>query len=617
MEKNDSQMIENIQSDENEEIEILEVIKILYNNMREKNELDLIIISRKTLIEMSSDNLDLIVHQGVENIGTLISNMLLNVANAETHKENLLNFVSLFKDIIDTNGKNFHKKVVKEITSFYFNLYQGFCGNFSLKETEKGKTQQREEILELVSKIIIYLANLHFQEISEDLLPLFSPGAIPNKIIVDLFVELSTTYSNKSVSYYYNIISRMTSGLTNVNDMSLRISICKFYSHICENIIIQREGGAPKTDNKEEDIIFLFSTCYDLIQGKWVQQSSVKSLYIINTVMMMSILINEITIKNNLDSLIGLFILHVKNDNLNETYILTKSLRIFLETNINKYKEKLEQNLTNILISLISVLTSIHVSPNVKNFDENFLNVKSEVLKIFHYLFKHFQEKVYPFLLSRFDLISLIDRLTVTYLFKGLFLRVELISQKELLLNAVCKAIFDNDFEYRYALIDLTYVLFERNLVTKEHSMKLISYLLRESGITDEEIASKSDIYESYPFYTELSTVREKAEKTLIDLVTKVNNTESFFWPLILEYFVESNLKYNESGVIICQIIELIYNRYLSQEKEFTLDYKSNNSIPLPNLILIRFFTVLGFPFKRKDTVKHTLSSFKVLFTFN
>ena len=61
-----------LSENEDNEIEILDVIKILFNNMREKNELELIIISRKTLIEMSLDNLELIVHQGVENIKTLI-----------------------------------------------------------------------------------------------------------------------------------------------------------------------------------------------------------------------------------------------------------------------------------------------------------------------------------------------------------------------------------------------------------------------------------------------------------------------------------------------------------------------------------------------------------------
>ena len=238
---------------------------------------------------------------------------------------------------------------------------------------------------------------------------------------------------------------------------------------------------------------------------------------------MMSILMNETIIKNNLDYIVTLFVSNIKNDDLKETHCLAISFRIFLERNLIKFKDKIDNSLINIMMALLSVLTSVNISPNVKDLNETFLNVKSEMGKIFLLIFNSNQEIVYPFLLSRFEQISLLDRLTNIYLLKGIILRTNLINSKDVLLNAVCKALYDNDFEYRFALIELIYVLFEKDLVTREHSIKIIAHLLRESGITDEEIEKTSDLYESYPFYTSLKTVRDKADSVLIELVLKVN----------------------------------------------------------------------------------------------
>ena len=264
------------------------------------------------------------------------------------------------------------------------------------------------------------------------------------------------------------------------------------------------------------------------------------------------------------------------------------------------------------MMALLSVLTSVNISPNVKDLNETFLNVKSEMGKIFLLIFNSNQEIVYPFLLSRFEQISLLDRLTNIYLLKGIILRTNLINSKDVLLNAVCKALYDNDFEYRFALIELIYVLFEKDLVTREHSIKIIAHLLRESGITDEEIEKTSDLYESYPFYTSLKTVRDKADSVLIELVLKVNKSEVILWPLILEYLVETNVKYSESAFIICEIIPLIKANYLSRNQELTLDYKINNNIPLPNSILIKLFMLLASPLKRNNIYYNILSSLKV-----
>ena len=142
--------------------ELSETIQILFQNMREKDDLDLIILSRKTLIEMSNENLTFIVTQGIENMRILIESIFISEgSNIDIYKENLLNFISLFKEIIEKNGKSFDKKTVKEFTNFFCTLYNKYGNNQTIKEIDK-KRQMKTEVLVLTSRIILYLGNKSF-----------------------------------------------------------------------------------------------------------------------------------------------------------------------------------------------------------------------------------------------------------------------------------------------------------------------------------------------------------------------------------------------------------------------------------------------------------------------
>ena len=445
---------------------------------------------------------------------------------------------------------------------------------------------------------------------------MFQTGIIPNKILVDLYAELAFTYSNQGLTPYHSAISRIVLNLTNYSDITLRISISKFFSYVCENILIQRESREQKGLNDttvENEIIFLFSTSFDLILDKWIIHSQNKSLYPIGALFMISILINESITKNNLEHLLSLFINNIKNEDFSETYFLTKCYRIFLEKNLLKIKEKIETNCKCVIIALLSVSTSIHISPNVKDVNEVFLNIKSEVSKILFILFREYQHIVYPFLIAKFEEISLIARLTVVYILKGLLLRSNLNLSKEPIINAVCKATLENDLEFRYALIELIYVLFEKDLVTQEHSVKILLYILRECGKSDKELEAKTEFNGNYPFYTNPKIIRDKSESTLIDLLLKVNEFESLIWPILSEFFIDNSPKYNNCAYIICQLVPLIKDNYQLKKKELTLESKINfNNNTIHNSILIRIICLLASPLKRVNMLSHLISTIKV-----
>ena len=290
--------------------------------------------------------------------------------------------------------------------------------------------------------------------------------------------------------------------------------------------------------------------------------------------------------------------------------ILAKSFRIFFEALVPKYKERIEVNVSPILVSTFPVLTSVNISPNVKDFDVHYMNVKSELLKIYYILFKNYIDKMFTFILSRFEVNSLIERLTNIYLIKTMLLRSEPLnnSYRDMLLSAISKATHESDYEFKYSLCELIHVLFEKDLLTQEGSIKLLSYLVKESGYTEEEITNK-DTNSNYIFNTNLKAIRDKAETVLMEIVNKVQNSDRYLWPYILDYLVD--YKYSGSSLIVCRIIQSIKTIFDNNKKSLLIDFQESN-LPSPSQILIKFFIILASPHKRTGLSINALLSLKV-----
>jgi hypothetical protein len=441
---------------------------------------------------------------------------------------------------------------------------------------------------------------------------LFTPGSVPNKIIIDLLTELGIVYSDKCALYYAEVISRTLPILASINEEGIRLAISKLFSQVCECVIISNENAeqSNKKIASNESIAHLFATAFDLIYAQWLQSKTPNKFHIINALIMIGSLLPENNIRNNMENIINVFINNFKKENLSDMAILAKSFRIFFEALVPKYKERIEVNVNPILVATFPVLTSVNISPNVKDFDVHYMNVKSELLRIYYILFQNYVDKMFSFIISRFEVSSLIERLTNIYLIKTMLLRSDplIASYRDMLLSAISKATHESDYEFKYSLCELIHVLFDKDLLTQEGSIKLLSYLVKEAGYTDEEISSK-DTNSSYIFNTNLKIIRDKAESVLMEIVNKVENSEKYLWPIVLDYLVD--YKYSGSSLIVCKIVQGIKSIYDNKKLPLTIDFQESN-LPSPSQILIKFFIILASPQKRNSISINALHGLKV-----
>ena len=238
---------------------------------------------------------------------------------------------------------------------------------------------------------------------------LFQPGNIPNKIVIELLSEIATIYSELAALNYNDVVSRSLPILAGIIDENIRVCFAKFFAHVCEAIIIATESTSESKDKIKQNVnsmSHLFATAFDLIYAQWLNSKVfVNKIHIVSSLIMMGSLLPENSIRNNLENIINIFVNNLKKDNIKEMILICKSFRIFFEITVIRYKERIETTVGSLLVALFPIFSNVNISPNVKDFDQNFMQLKSELLQIALLLFKNYLDKTFSYLVSRFEVI--------------------------------------------------------------------------------------------------------------------------------------------------------------------------------------------------------------------
>jgi len=614
---------------------VCEVIEILFDHLKDETD-NIDKITRRSLMELSEKNLNSVFNVGMETLKNLVANNTNNKMNLEIME----NYVELLNEIIEKYGLLLEKNSYKIASSLIIEAIQNLIASQgNSKEVERIRALEKK--VYTLNKILITLSKFFFNEILNDLMQLFVPGSVPHKIVIQLLTEMAKVYPLKASLSFNDCVSRTLPILASIQDENMRVIFSKFFAQICESLIISLEScdsGNPSNNSSYnstkvniDSMSHLFSTAFDLINAQWITgRNFANKLQIINSLILMGAIVPENSLRNNLENIINLFSQNLKKENISSSVsnsstalisdhiMLCKSFRIFFENTVAKYKERLETCANSMLNAVFPILNNINISPNIKEFDQDFIQLKSELLKISFLLFTNYIDKSFNFFIGKFDVPSLIERLANVYLLKTMILRSETLisSYKEMLFSAISKATHEPDLEFKYAIFELIYILFEKNFINSESSIKLISYLIKESGYSDDEIEAGNILNKNYPFYTTLKMVRDKAENVLLDIINKIPDAEKFFWPNILDYLYD--FKYDGSAYIINKIIAAVKNIY--DEKNTSEDFyreidfnKSNSNLPTQSQLMIKILVILSNPLKRQGLCKVVLQSLKII----
>ena len=233
-------------------------------------------------------------------------------------------------------------------------------------------------------KIYIYTSHIHFFDVLNDILSLFPPGTIPDRLLIEILVEIGQLHPLLFAEYSQSIISRILPLLGTITKEIQRKNISTLLSQISEAIITSIESKDTSSCDMKFDIhpvSHLISTAYDMIHAQWLSNSNSSSSsnsngqgqhiqQINNSVIMNQILIRKAIIMlgtilpenqcaNNANEICEMFINGILLPNSNSTYynenfILAKAFRIYLDVNLKKLNPRISDNIKDKLFSYLS-----------------------------------------------------------------------------------------------------------------------------------------------------------------------------------------------------------------------------------------------------------------------
>lgn len=571
-----------------------DIISILFANMSNQSEgIDL--VARKTLTEISETNSNLIFDSGLKSLSALLDEEL-NDNNTQRNYDNIYNIVELFHDIFTKN-----KSV---ITLSNFNVVSHFISEriAKIKDTSKSKIKQYKTQLSLIMKIYTYSSSLFFDNVINDLLFMIPPGNLPDRLIIESLIDIAREFPTQSSRRFSDVISRLLPLLGSVTNDIGRVNFSTLFAVLSEAVIVEDDNSDIKAS-----LSSLYATAYEIVTAKWINSVDIKNKStVISTAMLMASLLSEEAIGNNIDDICSMFRNSVSKESDEDNARISKGFRIFIETNIQRYKERFSSNVDGIISSITEILNDVNISPNVVKYNENFISVKSEMLKILYVLFNEYNDKVFSMLISKLESFFILEKISSAYIIKTVMLRANDINKDkiDLLLSTISKLSHENDVELKFVLFDIIFTLFDKKFVDGYSGVALIEFLVNESGYSDDEVSKKAN--EHYEYYTTSKTIRDKAEFILIDMIKRIEAGYEILYPRIFE-LICSEQKKKESEVIMCEII----NTICEKEKNLILDYEKFSFLPSIEKLLVRVMTMLGDPMKREKIKNVMFTAFK------
>ena len=603
----------------------------------------LVSTARKTLIDLSQHQMPLIISQALIALKNLLSEDIRSETKYQSNLDKLYNIIETIHESITTYKSSYKVDIYKQIHTFIVSYFK------RIQQTKMDIIKQYKTQLSVLMKIYIYTSHIHFFDVLNDILSLFPPGTIPDRLLIEILVEIGQLHPLLFAEYSQSIISRILPLLGTITKEIQRKNISTLLSQISEAIITSLESKDASLNNNNmkfdiHPVSHLISTAYDMIHAQWLSNNSSNNYsgqgqhtqQINNSVIMNQILIRKAIIMlgtilpenqcaNNANEICEMFIngILLPNGNTtyyNENFILAKAFRIYLDVNLKKLNPRINDNIKDKLFSYLSnILSDVNISPNSKSYTDEFTSLQTQIYRILHLLFETNLERSITYFVSRLNSYDQLDKLSSVYILKSVLIRINTLThnQTTTIISSLSKLIYDNDIELKWGLFDLIYVLIDKHVLTKQNNINhFIAYIIKEGSYSDTAITNnKAKATVNDYFVTTLTNIRNKAESILVDIVNKVQHSCEVFIPQLFEMMVSSYLLYEEHDYCyytLCLVLNTLFSKYTINEMLKQL--QSNNVANYSYKLLIRMMIILAEPNKREGFINIALLSMKHIY---
>ena len=188
----------------------------------------LVSTARKTLIDLSQHQMPLIISQALIALKNLLSEDIRSETKYQSNLDKLYNIIETIHESITTYKSSYKVDIYKQIHTFIVSYFK------RIQQTKMDIIKQYKTQLSVLMKIYIYTSHIHFFDVLNDILSLFPPGTIPDRLLIEILVEIGQLHPLLFAEYSQSIISRILPLLGTITKEIQRKNISTFLSQISE-----------------------------------------------------------------------------------------------------------------------------------------------------------------------------------------------------------------------------------------------------------------------------------------------------------------------------------------------------------------------------------------------
>ncbi|XP_052816666.1 maestro heat-like repeat-containing protein family member 1 isoform X2 [Mya arenaria] len=479
-----------------------------------------------------------------------------------------------------------------------------------IKQASKELTQENDVVPDwqtAASGVLVALGKRYCNEVMEEMLQKFQPGALPHFFVVQTIANLASANVYGMVPHLTAVLGTMLPMLGMAKQDNMRWVFSSAISKFSEAIIdyIANIDKAPDPSVKKEMFSSEIFSAYDVIFNVWIQSKETKlRLAIVEALGHMCHLMARDKLEEQLPRILaGILGLYKKHQ---EPFHITQGLCSVLDAVCEGGSTILEPHLEHVLNDLFRQV----FSPVDYN---NPLSMKNhnEVLRCFAVIAGSFSGKLTGILLQKLEQNNEKIKIGILTIFKHLINAAApaMEDKKEVVLSGLKGVAQEPSNKVKKTFAQVVIAMGHHGYMDLEGGTTMIEFIATQCSLPDDPPGAKRS---PDPDFVTNQQLRYMCDNVLQLLTNTVEQMENVLWPYLLELVVPE--KFTEGvGVISRCLATIAAKKREANTEDYDLDYETQANLPKPSDVIARLMVLAGRPLNGRERGVHVLNLMKGL----
>ncbi|XP_033626005.1 maestro heat-like repeat-containing protein family member 1 isoform X2 [Asterias rubens] len=453
------------------------------------------------------------------------------------------------------------------------------------------------------SGVLVALGHKYCNEVMEELVRKFQPGALPHYFVIHTMANLATANSFGFVPFLTATLGTMLPMLGMAKQDNMKWVIVNALSKFSESIedYVANIENAPDASISRHTYSTQIFTAFDHVFNSWLQSKEPKlRLIVVEALGNMSKIISQERLEEQTPKLIpSILNLYKKH---HEPFFITQGLCMILEAAVENGSTMLDPQLDTILNTLhaqVCVPPDFVQPITMKN--------HNELLRCFAVVARSFPDRVVGYLLQKIEGNEKV-RIGTLFVFKQLINSAgpHMETKKSLILSGLRIVLGDQSNKIKRIFAQVVIAMAHHGYLELEGGNLMVEFVVKQCALSPNDVQQTNKKEKADSEQVTNAALKSMCENVMNLITTTVVDMESVLWPYLMEFLIMP--QYTDAMGTLCQSLAFIGAKKRDEEADdYKLLFEELSSLPKPNALVARLMVMAGRPDNGRKRGIHVL----------